>query len=157
MASGFYKYENDEWLYGENSVISTTYTLLKEDKDTYTYPIDGWYWYDNSPIIATDISNEVQIQLDKKAFGQRVVAEFMVETKIEGVLTVNPILAQQLIATTETLFNSLDAGWLNMAILTIKSIPNQALNSVLTSNILLKYRNVIHDYLGYPRVSAYNE
>lgn len=26
-----------------------TYTLLKELKDTYNYPIDGWSWYDEQP------------------------------------------------------------------------------------------------------------
>jgi hypothetical protein len=30
-------------------VYAPTYTLLKEDKDTYIYPVDGWTWYDEAP------------------------------------------------------------------------------------------------------------
>jgi hypothetical protein len=49
--SGFYKQnEIGEWEYAPNFVYAPDYTLLREDKDTYTYPVDGWSWYDNSPI-----------------------------------------------------------------------------------------------------------
>jgi hypothetical protein len=48
--SGFYKLnEISEWLFAPNFVYAPTYTLLKEDKDTYTYPVDGWTWYDTEP------------------------------------------------------------------------------------------------------------
>jgi hypothetical protein len=49
--SGFYKYdeEQQEWYYGPNAVYAPTYTLLKELKDTYDYPVDGWNWYDKQP------------------------------------------------------------------------------------------------------------
>lgn len=42
----FYKDDNGSLLVGENFVYSPTVTLKKEDKDTYTYPQDGWYWFD---------------------------------------------------------------------------------------------------------------
>jgi len=48
--AGFYKLEDDNWQYAPNFVYAPDYTLLKEEKDTYTFPIDGWSWYDNSPI-----------------------------------------------------------------------------------------------------------
>jgi hypothetical protein len=48
--SGFYKLnEINEWEFAPNFVYAPTYTLLREDKDTYTYPVDGWTWYDKSP------------------------------------------------------------------------------------------------------------
>jgi hypothetical protein len=47
--SGFYKFENDEWFWGPNAVYGPTFTLLKELKDTYAYPVDGWSWYDEQP------------------------------------------------------------------------------------------------------------
>ena len=47
--SGFYKLEDENWLYAPNGVYAPTYTLLVELKDTYTYPIDGWSWYDEQP------------------------------------------------------------------------------------------------------------
>ena len=40
----FYKMINEsDYTFGPE-VISAEYQLLTEDKDTYTYPIDGWYW-----------------------------------------------------------------------------------------------------------------
>lgn len=48
--SGFYKLEDDNWLFAPNFVYGPTYTLLREEKDTYDYPVDGWSWYDESPI-----------------------------------------------------------------------------------------------------------
>lgn len=42
----FYKKVEDEILKGEN--ISTPLVTLKaEDKDSYTYPQDGWYWFNS--------------------------------------------------------------------------------------------------------------
>lgn len=29
-----------------NFVESPTVVLVKEDRETYTYPQDGWYWFD---------------------------------------------------------------------------------------------------------------
>lgn len=48
--SGFYKYDEEQWFYAPNAVYAPTYTLLKELKDTYKYPIDGWNWYDEQPL-----------------------------------------------------------------------------------------------------------
>lgn len=45
--SGFYKNENGIILYGPNFVESGSYNLYKEQKDTYTYPVSGWYWFDS--------------------------------------------------------------------------------------------------------------
>lgn len=42
---GFYKKIEDDILKGENFVFSPSVTLKAEDKDTYTYPQDGWYWF----------------------------------------------------------------------------------------------------------------
>jgi len=49
--NGFYKWDdyNKEWLYGPNAVHAPTFTLLRSLKDTYTYPIEGWSWYDEKP------------------------------------------------------------------------------------------------------------
>lgn len=49
-AQGFYKESEDlSWEYAPNFVYAPTYTLVKELKDTYIYPIDGWNWYDQQP------------------------------------------------------------------------------------------------------------
>jgi len=43
--NGFYKLENGELLYGPNFVCGPDFDLNIEFKDTYAYPIDGWYWF----------------------------------------------------------------------------------------------------------------
>jgi hypothetical protein len=103
-----------------------------------------------------NFESEVQKQINRKVFGDYTIAEFMVETKVEGLFKTNPLLVQQTIASTAGLVNSLSSGWLLLAITQIKSTPESALNEILTSEILLKYRNKIHVYIGLPEVSQYN-
>jgi hypothetical protein len=49
--SGFYKWDdiNREWLFAPNAVYGPTFTLKRELKDTYEYPIEGCTWYDERP------------------------------------------------------------------------------------------------------------
>ena len=48
--SGFYRLNpNDSSAleYAPNFVYAPDYTLLRDDKDSYTYPTEGdWYWFD---------------------------------------------------------------------------------------------------------------
>jgi len=44
--SGFYKNENGIIVHGPNFVEAGSYSLYRQSKDTYTYPVDGWYWFD---------------------------------------------------------------------------------------------------------------
>jgi hypothetical protein len=55
--AGFYKLEDDNWQYAPNFVYAPNYTLLKEEKDTYEYPVDGWSWYDEQPYITEEAPN----------------------------------------------------------------------------------------------------
>ena len=41
----FYKLDNDSLLCGE-VINSPIVTLTKETKDEFTYPQDGWYWFE---------------------------------------------------------------------------------------------------------------
>lgn len=47
--SGFCRVDSDLFFWrAPNFVYGPSYTLLRDEKDTYTYPTDGgWYWYDN--------------------------------------------------------------------------------------------------------------
>lgn len=47
MESGFYKNDNGTPLYAPNFVINKNFELLRENKDGYTYPVDGWTWFDS--------------------------------------------------------------------------------------------------------------
>lgn len=45
--SGFYKItETDEILYAPNYVYGLGVELIRGAKDSYSYPVDGWYWFD---------------------------------------------------------------------------------------------------------------
>lgn len=44
--SGFYKLDGI-LLYGPNYVLNSDYDLRRENKDYYSYPIYGWYWFDS--------------------------------------------------------------------------------------------------------------
>lgn len=57
--SGFYKFQDDEWQYAPNFVYAPTYTLLREEKDTYTYPIHGWIWYEEAPSAYVEYQSSV--------------------------------------------------------------------------------------------------
>jgi hypothetical protein len=46
--SGFYKNDNGDLLYGTTIYGPyEQYLLLREEKDNYTYPIDGWVWFNS--------------------------------------------------------------------------------------------------------------
>ncbi len=44
--AGFYKLDGI-LLYGPNFVLNKDYELKKENHENYSYPLDGWYWFDN--------------------------------------------------------------------------------------------------------------
>jgi hypothetical protein len=48
MNPGFYKLDSgsDELLYAPNAVFAPAFTLTAETAASYTYPLDGWYWFD---------------------------------------------------------------------------------------------------------------
>ena len=55
---GFYKLERgakrDTVLFGTN-IVNRDYSLLIENKDTYTYPTDGWVYYDSYDAAASGL------------------------------------------------------------------------------------------------------
>ena len=46
ITSGFYKNDEGTVLYAPNFVINKTFELYKEQHTTYSYPIEGWSWFD---------------------------------------------------------------------------------------------------------------
>ena len=47
MSAGFYKPEGDTFFYAPNYVYGPDYSLVKEAKDQYVYPNNGWVWCDS--------------------------------------------------------------------------------------------------------------
>ena len=43
--SGFYKLDGIV-LYGREAVESLEFSLYRDQKDSYSYPVYGWYWFD---------------------------------------------------------------------------------------------------------------
>ena len=43
----FYKRDGEDLLTAPNFVHAPGFSLKAEDQATYTYPQDGWYWFDN--------------------------------------------------------------------------------------------------------------
>ena len=58
--SGFYKRdpESGELLYAPNAVYAPGFTLRRENHAEYTYPQDGWYWFDSEATAAKYLESE---------------------------------------------------------------------------------------------------
>jgi len=77
----FYKLDESNVVLEGNTIHSPIATLISEDKDKYTYPIDGWFWFENMEMADTYfkanpdtnvteieyITNFVQLYLDNSA------------------------------------------------------------------------------------------
>lgn len=47
MKEGFYKLDGESLLYAPTFVCAPGYELRAEMKDNYTYPVDGWKWFNS--------------------------------------------------------------------------------------------------------------
>lgn len=45
--SGFYLYQDGSLAFGPNFVESKDFQIYREQKNSYTYPVNGWYWFDS--------------------------------------------------------------------------------------------------------------
>lgn len=43
----FYRIENGEVFRADGDLFGPGYDLLADQHDTYTYPVDGWHWFDS--------------------------------------------------------------------------------------------------------------
>lgn len=61
--SGFYKFNlSDGLLFAPNGVYGPSFTLLPADQENYSYPIEGWYWFDTQ--LAAEQFFEINGQFD---------------------------------------------------------------------------------------------
>lgn len=82
---GFYKKEDTEILYAPNIVEAPSYVLVAQNKDSYTYPVDGWIWADSEEIAISYFETaspnaplfDVQPENYKLAAGKTDEEEFM--------------------------------------------------------------------------------
>jgi hypothetical protein len=150
------------------SVISETnkpnHIEIDLTQKQYEDILKGVYLYDNGLIENPDYepsivitTTDVEEQLNRRKFGQEVIATFQVEFKVEELLQTDFQSLQLTIERTKSLFDALNNGWLGMAILVIKSTQQINLTPIITADVLTRYRNKIHDYLGLDRVINYND
>jgi len=73
--SGFYKYIPEYGLlYAPHAVYGDNYNLDREWKETYVFPIDGWYWFDTKEQAEISFITPASIPdsaITKLAFRQR--------------------------------------------------------------------------------------
>jgi hypothetical protein len=44
---GFYKNDNGFLVWSADRVLNERFELWIDKKDTYEYPVEGWYWFDS--------------------------------------------------------------------------------------------------------------
>lgn len=55
---GFYKIDDGRLLVAERFVHGSDFELDVEHKDSYQYPVDGWYWFDSLQEAITQLSKQ---------------------------------------------------------------------------------------------------
>lgn len=53
--SGFYNNDEGSLLFAPNIVSSPDFELLREKKDEYSYPVNGWSWFDSEEEAKTEL------------------------------------------------------------------------------------------------------
>lgn len=56
----FYKRENEELLTAPNFVVGPGFELRAESHEDHSYPVDGWYWFDNLDAAMAGMANPLQ-------------------------------------------------------------------------------------------------
>ena len=58
----FYKKTEDELLVAPNFVSGPGFDLRAEEKDSYQFPVDGWYWFDNLDLALAGLQQPTAIE-----------------------------------------------------------------------------------------------
>jgi hypothetical protein len=53
---GFYKNDNGYLIWSADRVLNENFELWLDQKDTYTYPVEGWIWADSSKDARIELS-----------------------------------------------------------------------------------------------------
>lgn len=78
MSKGFYKNDNGSLLYAPNFVYSKDFSLTVLEKDTYTYPVEGWTWFETLEEACTFFGIEIpnaQTETDLALLNQLLIEE----------------------------------------------------------------------------------
>ena len=67
MTQGFYTFDGNEGFYAPNAVYAKDYTLRKEEHESYTYPVNGWWWFDSLEEAQTHFNTRYDFGLSETA------------------------------------------------------------------------------------------
>lgn len=142
--SGFYKQTETGWIYVPNIYATPTYMIKRELKDTYTYPINGWNWYDEEPFAYTQWQNGKEILKNSLAFGKSLVEDFLVIMRAQPTPlgTTNSLLLLDKFSTVKTLA---EIGDITNAKVVLEGLEVDALFPQELKDLFL---GKINDYLG---------
>ena len=60
LGPGFYKNDNNNILFNDNYIhFPMGDSLIADEHENYTYPIEGWSWYDNQPDAETALGIQI--------------------------------------------------------------------------------------------------
>ena len=66
----FYKFDNGQLISG-NMVTAPSYILVTEERANYTYPVDGWHWFDTdaqAQVLLMDLNPKQQLEYNLRQF-----------------------------------------------------------------------------------------
>lgn len=71
----FYKKIEDELLSAPTFVHGPDFQLTLENKDEHTYPVDGWYWFDNLEEALLFFTKPIVVNTISRRQGRRALLE----------------------------------------------------------------------------------
>jgi len=84
----FYKRENEELLVAPNSVEGPGFSLNAETHTEHTYPIEGWYWFDNLDAALLGLSTPISTSVSPRQIRQALSAAGL-RAQIEAAVAVS--------------------------------------------------------------------
>ena len=84
----FYKRDGEQLLTAESSVSGPGFALEAAQKDTYEYPVQGWYWFDNldQALAAPQLKSSAAVVKVPMQFAQLAMLEKNVLDAVEAAI-----------------------------------------------------------------------
>jgi hypothetical protein len=89
---GFYKFNNDVLSYAATGVYAPNLTLRATDHEDYTYPVDGWYWFDSEAQAEAFFEINGQTAARWLEFGAALVGDSQINQWFGGLFPLAPVL-----------------------------------------------------------------
>ena len=85
MGEGFYKISDEGEVAFANAIYTPEYSLTKDNRGDFTFPVDGWTWYDETPDLHAEVSYQRwELRIDAVSECKKLVAESSISVEING-------------------------------------------------------------------------